>query len=410
MAFRKRNTPLNRPVPSTASSSAIVETSPPGVRPSPLTSHPVTSTGAPSFDGLLGGHAGLALGSSALIEESGTTDFAGALLRYYAAEGICQGHVVHVVGLGDAWVRELPGVVEGKEAERVRRELESEDAGKGKGGKEDKAAQERMKIAWRYEKLGQVNAGERALPDRTNRASNLDLDPDASGSTQQQPFCHTFDLTKRLILPTNVQINHIPINPASSAAQSPFDQILQSITRSLQTTPPSTVHRLVLPTLLSPALYPTHSSQPHHVLRFLHSLRALTRQHPTRLTALATLPLELYPRSAALIRQAETLFDGVLELTPFPHLMDLPPTTSSGQKGNEQPQGMLKVHKLPISSERGEGGAGVGNSVGEDLAFTVSRRKFVVREFSLPPVEGDAEAQSGQGGGSEVPGGKEMEF
>lgn len=96
-----------------------------------------------------------------MIEESGTTDFAGALLRYYAAEGICQGHVVHVVGLGDAWVRELPGVVEGKEAERVRRELESEDAGKGKGGKEDKAAQERMKIAWRYEKLGQVNAGER---------------------------------------------------------------------------------------------------------------------------------------------------------------------------------------------------------------------------------------------------------
>lgn len=54
---------------------------------------------------------------------------------------------------------------------------------------------------------------------------------------------------------------------------------------------------------------------------------------------------------------------------------------------------MLKVHKLPISTERGEGGAGAGNSLGEDLAFTVSRRKFVVNPFSLPPMEGDQEAQ-----------------
>ena len=48
----------------------------------------VTSTGTASLDGLLGGHSGLALGNSLLIEESGTTDFAGALLKYYAAEGI----------------------------------------------------------------------------------------------------------------------------------------------------------------------------------------------------------------------------------------------------------------------------------------------------------------------------------
>lgn len=161
MAFRKRNAPLNRPTTPGAASLVAAEAPSPGVRPSPLTSHPVTSTGAPSLDGLLGGHSGLALGSSLLIEESGTTDFAGALLRYYAAEGICQDQTVHVVGLGDGWVRELPGVVEGKEAERVRRELESDNTSKGKSGKEDKAAQERMKIAWRYEKLGQVNSAER---------------------------------------------------------------------------------------------------------------------------------------------------------------------------------------------------------------------------------------------------------
>lgn len=243
-----------------------------------------------------------------------------------------------------------------------------------------------------------------ALPDRTNRTSNPGLDQD-TGEPHQQPFCHTFDLTKRLTLPPNAKISHLPISPAS--AGSPFDTILQSLAQSLQNTPPNAIHRLVLPTLLSPALYPQQTPQPHFVLGFLHGLRALLRQHPTRLTAAATFPLELHPRSSALVRHMELLSDGVLELTPFPHLMDTPAPTNSSGKGNEQPQGMLRVHKLPISSERGEGGAGVGNSVGEDLAFTISRRKFVVREFNLPPVEGDQESQQG---GGQVPSGKDIEF
>lgn len=111
-----------------------------------------------------------------------------------------------------------------------------------------------------------------------------------------------------------------------------------------------------------------------------------------------TLPLTLHPRDRAITRWAEILSDGVLELTPFPHLMDTPATTESGAAGkDEQPQGMLKVHKLPVNTERGEGGAGAGNSVGEDLAFTVSRRKFVIRPYSLPPVEGDQEGQEAAG-------------
>jgi len=118
------------------------------VRPSPLSSHPVTSTGASSIDGLLGGHSGLALGSSLLIGEHDTTDFAGALLRYYAAEGLLQGHVVHIVGVGEGWVRELPGLADA----RYMRKQEQE-----KATETDKAAQDRMKIAWRYERLGQTH-------------------------------------------------------------------------------------------------------------------------------------------------------------------------------------------------------------------------------------------------------------
>ena len=144
MAFRKRNVAVGRTIADSPSQELSTQANIPGVRPSISTSHPVTSTGAASVDSLLGGHGGLALGCSLLVEESGTTDFAGALLRYYAAEGICHGQVLHIVGVGDAWVRELPGVVESKSSRT--KDASSSDA-------------ERMKIAWRYEKLGQ--AGER---------------------------------------------------------------------------------------------------------------------------------------------------------------------------------------------------------------------------------------------------------
>ena len=115
---------------------------------------------------------------------------------------------------------------------------------------------------------------------------------------------------------------------------------------------------------------------------------------------MTTLSLTLHPRESALTRWAETLSDGVLELTPFPHLMDASHpshyATSTSAK-EEQPQGMVKVHKLPLVTERGEGGAGAGNSIGEDLAFTLSRRKFLVAPFSLPPMEGDQDAQEAAG-------------
>ena len=110
-----------------------------GVRPSPLDGRLATSTGTQSLDNLLGGHAGLVLGSSLLIEESGTTDFSGVLLRYFAAEGLVQGHQLHVLGMDSIWARELPGL---------------SDNGTSPGNDERRLSAEKMKIAWRYERLG----------------------------------------------------------------------------------------------------------------------------------------------------------------------------------------------------------------------------------------------------------------
>jgi elongator complex protein 4 len=86
----------------------------------------------------------LPVGSSLLVEESGTTDFGGVVLRYYAAEGLVQGHQVHVLGVADNWRRELPGLVEPKE--------QSPQAVFSTPGN-------KMKIAWRYEVLGTQSHG-----------------------------------------------------------------------------------------------------------------------------------------------------------------------------------------------------------------------------------------------------------
>ncbi len=92
----------------------------------------------------------------------------------------------------------------------------------------------------------------------------------------------------------------------------------------------------------------------------------------------------------------ELISDGVLELAPFS-------STAVATKGapgasnihEEPPQGMLKIHRLPIVHEKG-GGGGEASGFGDDLAFTLSRRKgLVIKPFSLPPVDGDSEAQQG---------------
>jgi elongator complex protein 4 len=111
-----------------------------GLRPSPVDGRPTTSTGTASLDTLLAGHAGLPLGTSLLVEEKGTTDFAGILLKYYAAEGLVQGHHVHVLGFGESWRNELPGL--------------SATASRSSCSDKTMLAEDRMKIAWRYEALG----------------------------------------------------------------------------------------------------------------------------------------------------------------------------------------------------------------------------------------------------------------
>lgn len=146
MAFRKRNVPVNNAAATLGSTvnpgvSSRQQTLP-GIRASSLGSTTVTSTGTDELDTLLGGHGGLSLGSSLLIGEHGTTDYAGALLRAYAAEGLLQGHHVHIVAVGKSWTQNLPGVATDRHSSKT----------------DSKSQSEKMKIAWRYENMERASS------------------------------------------------------------------------------------------------------------------------------------------------------------------------------------------------------------------------------------------------------------
>ncbi len=158
MSFRKRSVPLSSNIPGTSTPSAPTSSDEPDAPATNLRSRPgirasakfpyvlTTSTGTPSLDELLGLGAGLALGSVLAIEEDGSTDYAGILLSCFASQGILNSQEVFVGAPEGAWPLRgsLPGLVKSKE--KTKKEGEVGD---------------RMKIAWRYERLGVMGEKDR---------------------------------------------------------------------------------------------------------------------------------------------------------------------------------------------------------------------------------------------------------
>lgn len=356
-----------------------------GARPSPYDGRPITSTGTASIDQLLAGYGGLLLGHSLLVEEKGTTDFASVLLRAYAAEGLVQGHHVHVLGMSPGWRTELPGLASASSSSSSRSKHAASDPN------------DKMKIAWRYEALAPRPS---ATPQRG---------PTQGGTTPGQPiatFCHTFDLTKRLA-PADIKgtLHATPLpNPLQPSPQpeiehSPLRKFLASVSASLASTPPSTLHRIVLPNFLAPTLYALDGWSFAYVLGLFSGLRSLMREYGRRLTVMLSLSTTLYERTNEYVRQLENLCDNVVELVPLPpnrpSAASKNASSSSSGIGDKSPaarmQGWFKVHKLQLYSEIGcIGSSPQGKSLRENLCFSVSSSKgLVVDLYSLPPIEDD---------------------
>lgn len=169
---------------------------------------------------------------------------------------------------------------------------------------------------------------------------------------------------------------------------SAFQLFIRNLQAKLQASNFTSIHRVIVPSLLSPTLYSPEACQPSEVLQFLHALRALLRRHHTQLTALITLPVSLFPRGNGMTRWIELLSDGVLEMIPLPpKLGATPPSSNGASKIQDQSQGILRVHSLPVFHEKGGGGA-ENNHFREDLSFHMSSSKgLVIQPYVLPPLE-----------------------
>jgi elongator complex protein 4 len=352
MSFRKRATPLSntskQPSVSSSATGSNAQSSLgsyPGIRSHPALSLLTTSTGTSSLDNLLNLSGGLALGHSLAIFEHGTTDYAGALLRCFASQGVVLGQKVFIGAL-EAWGTNLPGVKAEKEKSKARVA--------GSIGKEVERG-ERMKIAWRYERLGLE-------------------DGDAKLSTT--PFSHNFDLMTKLERPAkSLEVTYLPTRPLPT-----LDLVVSYLKENT-----GTPVRLVLPSLLSPLLYPPQASQ--NLLPYLHQLRSLLRAHEN-LVVIISWPLELYHQSSTLTRWLERLVDGVVTLEAFPHgfSFDSEVMDDSKRKEEDTLQGFLRVRKLPAITERG-----IGIGSGDEMMFSMSKRSFTIRPYNLPPLDGGAE-------------------
>jgi elongator complex protein 4 len=175
---------------------------------------------------------------------------------------------------------------------------------------------------------------------------------------------------------------------------SPLKLFLGDVDAKIVNSPAEWIHRIMVPNMLSPTLYSGAQCRPEEALQFLHGLRALLRRHATKVTAMITLPVALYPRSSGLTRWMEILSDGVLELVPLSlgAVHAPPPSERSDSKSEEQTQGLLRVHSLPIFHEKGGGGS--DGHAREDMSFSLSRTKgLIIKPFSLPPL-GEDETQN----------------
>lgn len=334
--FQKRKVVLTRPAPNrTQSSSTAREPKPErlnteqhqGLRPSLVNSTLCVSSSSRSLDQLLQ-HGGLPLGSITLLEEHGATDYASTVLKGFCTLGVRDqraGSDSLVVCLGiPGWVRGIPAI------------------GKTSVDTEKPEELQKIRIAWRYQ-----------LSQNTNRQP-----PRASTGL------YTSDLNfKANMTPAPKQSEVVHVSGATLA------DILAKYANLLASQPANRVIRVVVPSLLHPAVYREESSLPENLVPFILGLRSLSRKFGT--ATIISLPLQLYPRANPVISQIEALCDAVIELEPF-----------------EDPnvQGFAHVHKIAELSERG-----IDVYRRHEYSFRLGRSQFEIAPWGIPVDESEIE-------------------
>lgn len=346
---------------------SYLDSSHPGIKPSPASSHQTTSTGSYHLDKVLG-HSGLPLGNSLLVEEQGTTDFSSILCKLFSSQGIVYNrtgnssatsgntHLI-VLSLNQNFSKELPGVYKGSRKDIKRSKIAEEESKltvQNLTGKTEAARNKDLKIAWRY---GLSN-------EPKDRLSEPNPDD------ENKNYSHQFDITTRLMpAPNPSEITFIsPLQPV----QVVLTQLEQTIKKHN-----GKLIRVVVPSLLHPAMYTPTMFSLVKIMPLLHGTRSLVKKYGSRCVLLASVSSDLLDE--LLVSQMENAFDSVINLEPFDQDMTQLLERAYKSQPNKIQQGLLHILKLPVFSERGE-----MHVLRSSYAFKNSKRKFEIEEWGIP--------------------------
>ncbi|OWB65543.1 hypothetical protein B5S33_g3076 [[Candida] boidinii] len=362
----------------------------PGIKPSILTSMPCVSTGSNDLDKVLG-HQGLPVGTSLLIEENGTTDFATTLLKIYLSQGLIQNRLIPskpntheiLVGMDQNWSRSLPGLYKGSSKDRKKQAVKEHESkvsvsnlldqpeiinhtARNENINDNTNANNDLKIAWRY--------------GLHKKSSTENENNDISENTSYPNYNNQFDITTTII--PSPSLNELSIIPIKLGLINALRQIEAEIKRF-----PKLLIRLVIPSFLNPMFYPINTINSQSEINFfLLGLRNLLRKYNDQLTVLISINLDLYPRSNPIVSITENLLDSVIELKPFePALYELMEKVYKKQPTKIK-QGHLNIHKLPILSDLGM--MCIKNT---EYSFKNGKKRFEIEEWSIPVEEEDVD-------------------
>nr|XP_026491385.1 elongator complex protein 4 [Vanessa tameamea] len=312
---------------------------------------PYISSGIPSLDFIIGG--GLPVGGIFLVEEDVLGSYSRVLTKYFLAEGVVCKHDLFIASADENTeeiVKELPQVCTVPSDEKVN-ELSSSE----------------MKIAWRYEGLGQVES--------------------SFGSNAN--FGHNFDLSRHIGIDTinNCNITHCRLeqneNNLNSFKNDLYYTLLIKIKEGLIkeeyniNSKNKNILRVCIQSLGSPVWmamdcdHDTNITYGQDLLKFVYCLRVLLRS--TNAVAFITVPSHLFDDDRIMKRLLYSV-DNAVRIESF---------AGSSKETNpvyNEYHGLFHITKL----------SAVHSLIpfippSLDLAFKLRRKKFVIEKLHLPP-------------------------
>lgn len=320
---------------------------PPGTMVSIQSKQPVTSSGIPSLDHILGG--GLTIGSVLLVEEDKFNVYSKVLAKYFLAEGIFSKHKTLLASLDDD-PQDMYKKVPSPSEEQITKDTPQNP--------------DDMRIAWRYNNLPQVNSEQNS-----------------------QTIGHNFDLTKPI--QQSVLDEHGGLGwdgsdkheqPTTMFSNPQFESLLHKIAQVISQSQkmqlsdesePVPCVRICLTSFGSPLWFDNDFEG--DFIKFLTVLKAIVRSMFG--VCMITAPMHLLQLlSETIPAQIRNLVDYSVQLEAF---------AGSDKETNpifKEYHGLLNINKISALNT-----LNAFTPETTDLAFKLRRRKFVIEKLHLPP-------------------------